>query len=96
MKIHPVGPKLFHADGSVERQTDKMILTVTFHNFVNTLQNYKKTNKKEAERENREEAKCRQDRKKDKGTKEESRKKQHKGKIRNVILVSYTSIKLSD
>jgi len=53
-------------------QADKMMLTVTFHNFVNALQNYK----------NREEAKCQQDRKKDKGTKEESKKKQCKGKIR--------------
>jgi hypothetical protein len=60
-----------------------------------------KTNKKEEEGENRKEAKCRQDRKKDKGTKEESKNKQHKGKVRNVILVSYNStypqsIKLSD
>jgi hypothetical protein len=40
-----------------------------------------KTKKKEAETENIETAKCRQDRKQGKGTKEESKKKQRKGKV---------------
>jgi len=33
MKICPVGGKLFHADGQLERDTVK--LTVAFHNFAN-------------------------------------------------------------
>ena len=44
-----------------------------------------KTNTKEVETENTEKAKWRQDRKQDKGTKEESKKKQHNGKVTNII-----------
>jgi hypothetical protein len=39
MKIHPVGPKLFHADGQADGQTHMTKLRVTFHNFVNIPKN---------------------------------------------------------
>ena len=35
MKIHPVGAKLFHADGQMDEQTDMLKLTVTLCNFLN-------------------------------------------------------------
>jgi len=35
MKIRPVGPEMFHADGRTDRQTYMMKLTVAFRNFAN-------------------------------------------------------------
>jgi hypothetical protein len=49
MNIHPVRDELFQADGWVDGRIDKMMLTVTFHNFANVLQNYK--NKQEGNRD---------------------------------------------
>jgi len=39
MKICPVGAKLFHADGRIDRQTDMAKLTVAFHNSANMSKN---------------------------------------------------------
>jgi len=39
VKIHPVGAKLFHADGRTDGQTDMMKLIVVFHNYVNMPKN---------------------------------------------------------
>jgi hypothetical protein len=41
MKNHPVGAKLFHADGRTDRQTDLTKLIVAFCNFVNMPKNNK-------------------------------------------------------
>jgi len=39
MRIHPVGAKLFPADGRTDRQTDTTKLIVVPSHFVNTLKN---------------------------------------------------------
>ena len=39
MKISPVGAKVLHANGWMDRQTDMTKLIDTLHNFVNTPTN---------------------------------------------------------
>ena len=36
IKIHPVGAKLFRADGWTDRQTDMAKIIVAFHKFANS------------------------------------------------------------
>ena len=41
MKIHPMGAKLFHADGRMDRRANMTKLMVAFCNFVNASKNNK-------------------------------------------------------
>jgi hypothetical protein len=53
-----------------------------------------KTKTKEVETKHTQEANWKQDEKQDKGTKEQNKNKEHKGKVRNIIYVSYNSMYL--